>query len=75
MIRSHEWKLVHITGSDPIDGGTEGQLFDLTNDPDEQTNLWDSSDHSDVKNQLLLDLFEWRVNTGYHAASHYADSR
>jgi len=75
MIRSHEWKLVHITGSDPIDGATEGQLFDLTNDPNEQINLWDSSDHSAVKNELLLDLFEWRVHTSYHAADHYADAR
>lgn len=75
MIRNHKWKLVYITGSDPIDGGTEGQLFDLTNDPDEQINLWDSPDYADVKNQLLLDLFEWRVNTGYHAASHYAEAR
>ncbi len=75
MIRSDEWKLVQITGSDPIDGGTEGQLFDLVNDPGEQVNLWNSADHAEKKNELVCELFEWRVKTGHLAASHYADAR
>ncbi|MEC5126419.1 sulfatase-like hydrolase/transferase [Verrucomicrobiales bacterium BCK34] len=75
MIRSRKWKLVHIAGSDELDGKSEGQLFDLINDPDEQTNLWNSPDHLETKNALLLELFEWRVKTGHHSSTHYAEAR
>jgi arylsulfatase A-like enzyme len=75
MIRSNEWKLVHIAGSDPRDGENEGLLFDLVEDPGEQNNLWDSPSHEGIKNELLLELFEWRVRTGHHASTCYEDAR
>ena len=37
--------------------------------------LPDAEEWAEVKNKLLLELFEWRVNTGYHSASHYSDAR
>ncbi|MDF1810696.1 MAG: sulfatase-like hydrolase/transferase [Verrucomicrobiales bacterium] len=75
MIRSNEWKLVYITGSDPCNGGSEGQLFDLVNDPDEQINLWNDPDFSVKRNELLTALLEWRIRTGYEASSWNTESR
>ena len=75
MIRSNKWKLVHIAGSDLCHGGSEGQLFDLINDPDEQVNLWASSEHNEIRNRLMVELFEWRVATGYGSSTYYAESR
>ncbi|MBT5916314.1 MAG: sulfatase-like hydrolase/transferase, partial [Opitutae bacterium] len=38
-----------------------GELFDLDQDPWEHNNLWDSSVHSDIKNQLLAESFDAHV--------------
>ena len=59
MVRSKGWKLVHFVDSD------DGQLFDLENDPEEFTNLWDSPEAADQKRALLDVLLNWRVNSGY----------
>lgn len=75
MVRNQRWKLVHILGSDALDGGTEGQLFDLENDPSEQTNLWSSPDHDETKRELLETLLEWRVRSGLHTASRSSEYR
>lgn len=57
MVRTSEWKLVHFVDSE------EGQLFDLSADPDEIHNLWASSEHSDVKQKLLMRILEWRIQS------------
>ena len=69
MVRSVDWKLVHFLGE------TSGQLFDLQRDPEERNNLWDSSDHLDVKRQLLDVLREWHIESAYHTRNRIADQR
>ena len=63
MVRNHDWKLVHLLGE------TDGQLFDLQNDPDEQNNLWHSAEHAGTKQTLLDDLLDWRLQSGRQTAS------
>lgn len=57
MIRTQDWKLVHFMDSD------EGLLFDLQSDPLEEVNLWDDPSHAEIKQQLLLDLLNWRIRS------------
>ena len=57
MIREDEWKLVHFLGS------SEGQLYNLAVDPDEINNLWDSSEHADIRQQLTLKILDWRLRS------------
>lgn len=59
MVRSQGWKLVHFL-DEPF-----GQLFDLTNDPQETKDLWDDADYADKRQELLDVLREWRVRSGY----------
>lgn len=64
MVRTEDWKLVHILGSDALDGGNEGQLFSLKADPDEQVNLWNDEAHAAIKSALIERLLEWRLRSG-----------
>ena len=57
MVRSHEWKLVHFLDQ------PYGQLFDLANDPDEFTNLWDNPAAADRKAELLDVLRDWHIRS------------
>jgi len=63
MVRSHDWKLVHLLGE------TDGQLFDLQKDPGEQNNLWGSAEHAATKQDLLDKLLDWRLQSGRQTAS------
>jgi arylsulfatase A-like enzyme len=69
MVRNKDWKLVHFLDE------SFGQLFDLTKDPDEVDNLWDSADHREIKRQLLAVLREWRIRSQYHTRDWGADWR
>ena len=62
MVRSHDWKLVHLLGE------TDGQLFDLQKDPGEQNNLWYSTEHAETKQALLDELLDWRLQSGRRTA-------
>ena len=62
MVRSHDWKLVHFVDC------TEGQLFDLRDDPGEVFNLWDDPAHQDRKRELLDVLRDWRITSDVHTA-------
>lgn len=55
MIREGEWKLVHFVDSD------EGQLFDLSADPDERINLWGHPEHRTKKQELIDQILKWRI--------------
>lgn len=55
MVREDQWKLVHYVGND------EGQLFNLDNDPGERVNLWNSPDHASVRQQLVNEILNWRI--------------
>ncbi|MCB1230558.1 MAG: sulfatase-like hydrolase/transferase [Verrucomicrobiae bacterium] len=75
MVRTPDWKLVRIDGSDALDGGTEGLLFDLSNDPGEQRNLWNDPDAVAMKAELMERLLAWRLETGRQSAAWSAPFR
>lgn len=75
MVRSERWKLVEIYGSDEVEGGREGMLFDLENDPAEKENLWGSPDHHRIREDLRDALLTWRIGTGSGASKTFADRR
>jgi arylsulfatase A-like enzyme len=69
MVRNQEWKLVHFLDE------PHGQLFNLTQDPDEVHNLWDD-EGSAVQKQSLLDVLrEWRIRSGIETADWSQDWR
>jgi len=55
MIRDKKWKLIHFLDSD------EGQLYNLEDDPMEMKNLWNSPVYQKQKDNLLLQILNWRV--------------
>ena len=57
MIRKGKWKLVHFVDC------PEGQLFDLEKDPREVDNLWDDANHLDVRDALVADILNWRIQS------------
>ena len=69
MVRGNGWKLVHFLGED------NGQLFNLTADPDEVDNLWFSTDHAVKKQELLNVILEWRIRSTHNAGQWAADFR
>jgi arylsulfatase A-like enzyme len=62
MVRTRDWKLVHFLEE------SFGQLFDLKQDPTEVKNLWDSPEHTSVKQELLDRLREWRIRDGLNSS-------
>ena len=75
MVRSSEWKLVEIYGSDEAEGGREGMLFHLPSDPREEVNLWGSSEHDTIRRELRDALLSWRIETGDRASKTFAERR
>lgn len=75
MVRSEKWKLIEIYGSDGVEGGREGMLFDLENDPGEMKNLWDVDEYSAIRTQFREELLEWRIRTGGEASKTFSDRR
>ena len=69
MVRTEKWKLVHFLEE------TFGQLFDLSNDPNEVNNLWESSKHEPKKQELLAKLCEWRIRDGFDSSELWKDVR
>lgn len=58
MLRSKDWKLVHSTG------GQTGELYDLTSDPHELTNLFDHPAFQKKRAELEAALFDrWNETT------------
>lgn len=58
MILDGTKKLVHFVDSE------EGLLFDLANDPDEQTNLWADPAHAESRAYLMDEILKWRTESG-----------
>ena len=69
MVRSTAWKLVHLKGT------TEGQLFDLQNDPEEINNLWDTSEHQHIKRDMLDNIRDWLIDSNFHTRDRLVDAR
>jgi arylsulfatase A-like enzyme len=57
MVRTTQWKLVHFLNEE------FGQLFDLQNDPEEENNLWASASHSEVRQEMMGKLLQWRMQS------------
>jgi arylsulfatase len=55
MVRSKDWKLVHFL-DEPF-----GQLFNLSEDPEEVLNLWDDPNSTAKKQELLDVMRDWLV--------------
>ncbi|RYE61557.1 MAG: DUF4976 domain-containing protein, partial [Oxalobacteraceae bacterium] len=68
-VRSDRWKLVHFKGS------TDGQLFDLENDPKEVRNLWSDSDYQDRKRELLDVMRDWLIESNFKTRDVMAAAR
>ncbi|MGG1554012.1 sulfatase-like hydrolase/transferase [Paenibacillus ferrarius] len=47
-----------------LDDVVPGELYNLTNDPQERQNLFHDDTYADVKEQLLAKLEEWRASLG-----------
>ena len=62
MVRSRDWKQVHFLDAD------DGQLFDLTSDPNEVRNLWDDPACAAERRELLEALLTWRIRSQYDHA-------
>ncbi len=61
MVRSARWKLVYFSDS------SEGQLFSLDDDPEENINLWDDPGCREKKEELLGVLRDWMVRSSYRS--------
>jgi len=57
MVRTREHKVVAYHGIE------DGELYDLGADPGEHENLWNSSEHTDLKRDLLKKCFDASVLT------------
>jgi hypothetical protein len=75
MVRSEDWKLVEIYGSDEVEGGREGMLFDFRSDPGEENNLWNDPEYESVRQELREALLAWRIETGDQASKSFAERR
>ena len=59
VIRTKKWKLCHRPRGMFPDVDDAGELYHLTDDPWEMTNLYDDPKHRDIREQLRRRLFEW----------------
>ena len=55
MRRERRWKTVFYLGE------SYGELYDLERDPGEVTNLWNSTEHRDVRDAQVDQLLRWQV--------------
>src|SRR5699024_9251849 len=63
MVRDERFKLVEFIDYD------EGQLFDLVEDPFEESNLWSSADHADTRRRLERAIATWRASSSLQTAT------
>jgi len=69
MVRSSDWKLVHYLNQ------SDGQLFDLKSDPQEERNLWNDPAAADRKRELLDAIRDWHLSTATKSAGYRASWR
>jgi arylsulfatase len=56
MRRDKRWKLVWYLGED------EGELYDLENDANEESNLWNSDEHRPLRERLVSETKDWSIS-------------
>ena len=56
MVRKGDWRLV-------MDMQGRGQLYDLSSDPAERSNLYDDPEHANMQRELLADLLAWTIRS------------
>ncbi|WP_402464034.1 sulfatase family protein [Isoptericola aurantiacus] len=72
MLRDDRYKLIaYHDVTDP----DSGQLFDLTEDPDERHDLWDDPEHRDRRDRMLRSLLDWTVHDQWRAGPRGGESR
>lgn len=66
MFRTDRWKLVlyEDEGGRPLDHGSWHDLFDLTNDPDELTNLYGRPSETKLQREFEARLRDWMRDAG-----------
>ena len=69
MVRTKRYKLVHFLNED------FGQLFDLENDPEEANNLWSSTTHGAVRQELMDKLLLWRMQSQVRTQNVFREHR
>ena len=60
-LRSPRWRYIRWA-----DGSEE--LYDHDTDPDELENRWDDPEYEEVKQELLAELREFRIRSGYRTS-------
>jgi arylsulfatase A-like enzyme len=53
MLRDGDVKLILWHGRPATDWEQDGEIYDLSTDPDELVNLWSSADHADLREHML----------------------
>jgi len=61
MIRNDRYKLIVYHAVGGLVESSDGQLFDMREDPRETRNLWQSPDHRGIRSELILQLTDWLV--------------
>jgi len=61
VIRTKEWKLCHRPRGIFKEKDDEGELYNLTEDPWEMTNLYGEARYSDIREELRRRLFDWTL--------------
>lgn len=56
MIRSKKYKLVHYQDQKC------GELYHLEKDPKETQNLWQQEEYQEIKQEMIEELLNWRIN-------------
>ena len=62
MFRNERYKIVVVHGWLDSGGKPEGELYDLVEDPNELTNLWDDAEYVGVRGELMAGLVEAMVD-------------
>jgi arylsulfatase A-like enzyme len=59
MYRTPNWKMVYYIGQE------QGELYDLSGDPNELVNLWDDPGAAETKIRLTAGILEWMAASNY----------
>lgn len=65
MRRDREWKLVYYLGEE------DGELYDLSNDPQEVSNLWGSKAYSAKRKELVYETLDWYMRQSIRSRVHF----